>query len=185
MAAVALGLLAADQVSKTWAVRSLDEPIDLFWTLRLRLAFNPGAAFTQFTSLGPVIAVVAVIVVVLLARLGRTVVSGTGSVALGMVLGGAAGNLLDRVFRSGGEGFLRGHVVDFIDLRWWPVFNIADIGIVVGGLLLVLVGLDGSRAPRRARAGERAEVDDGDGVVSGGPEAASVGPSGRDGADLT
>ena len=52
-----------------------------------------------------------------------------------MVMGGAAGNVVDRLFR--GSGWFRGAVVDFIDLRWWPVFNVADIGVTVGGLLLV------------------------------------------------
>jgi signal peptidase II len=56
---------------------------------------------------------------------------------LGLVLGGALGNLADRVFRDG-SGFLGGAVIDFIDLQWWPVFNVADIAVTVGGVLLVL-----------------------------------------------
>jgi signal peptidase II len=56
-----------------------------------------------------------------------------------MVLGGAAGNLADRLAR--GDDPLHGAVVDFIDLQWWPVFNVADIGVVVGGLLLVVIGM--------------------------------------------
>ena len=54
----------------------------------------------------------------------------------GMVIGGAIGNVCDRLFRSG-NGFLRGEVIDFIDLQWWPVFNVADIAITVGGVLLI------------------------------------------------
>ena len=65
-----------------------------------------------------------------------------------MVMGGAAGNVCDRLFR--GSGWLRGSVVDFIDLRWWPVFNVADIGVTVGGLLLV-VGSLFVRSDRPAR----------------------------------
>ena len=83
-------------------------------------------------GLGPAIALLAVVVVVLfllVRRLGarRTV----GAVAAGLVIGGALGNLLDRAFR-GDSGFLGGAVVDFIDLQWWPVFNVADAAIVVG-----------------------------------------------------
>jgi signal peptidase II len=63
---------------------------------------------------------------------------GTGptAVGLGLVLGGATGNLIDRAFRDGSGGFLGGHVVDFVDLQWWPVWNIADAAIVCGGILL-------------------------------------------------
>jgi signal peptidase II len=65
------------------------------------------------------------------------------SVAAGLVLGGAIGNLVDRVFRS--PGFLSGAVIDFIDLRWWPVFNLADAAITCGCLLLLFSGLRGRR----------------------------------------
>jgi signal peptidase II len=60
-----------------------------------------------------------------------------GAVAIGLILGGALGNLLDRTFREG-DGLLGGHVVDFVDLQWWPVFNVADAAVSVGGVLLVL-----------------------------------------------
>ena len=58
--------------------------------------------------------------------------------SLGLVLGGALGNLVDRAFREG-SGFLGGAVVDFIDLQWWPVFNVADTAVSVGGVLLVFM----------------------------------------------
>ena len=90
----------------------------------------------------------AVVVVVVLVRFGRLVSNLPTAIALGMVLGGAVGNLTDRLFRSDGNGFLGGHVVDFIDFQWWPVFNVADMGIVVGGLLLVFVA--DAHARRRA-----------------------------------
>jgi len=67
---------------------------------------------------------------------GRSVGSRLGAVALGMIVGGALGNIIDRAFR-GDDGFMSGAVVDFVDLQWWPIFNVADIGIVVGGVLLV------------------------------------------------
>ena len=63
-----------------------------------------------------------------------------GAVAAGLVAGGALGNLGDRAFR-GDDGFLHGAVVDFIDLQWWPIFNVADSAIVVGGILLVVVSM--------------------------------------------
>lgn len=133
-------VVALDQLTKTWAVRALDDgPIDLFWTLSLDLTFNTGAAFSRGRGLGPIIGVAAAVVALILLWTGRTVESRAGAVAVGMVLGGAAGNLADRAFRAGGDGFLGGAVVDFVDLEWWPVFNLADACIVVGALLLMLV----------------------------------------------
>lgn len=124
-----------DQVTKSWALASLrDAPIELFWTLRLRLAFNTGAAFSLgsgfpwlFVVLGfLVLGVLAVLVV-------RSDLAMGPVVALGLVAGGAIGNLADRVLRDHD-----GAVVDFIDLQWWPVFNLADASICVGiGLLLL------------------------------------------------
>lgn len=133
-------VVALDQLTKTWAVRALDDgPIDLFWTLSLDLTFNTGAAFSRGRGLGPIIGVAAAVVALILLWTGRTVESRAGAVAVGMVLGGAAGNLADRAFRAGGDGFLGGAVVDFVDLEWWPVFNLADACIVIGALLLMLV----------------------------------------------
>jgi signal peptidase II len=67
---------------------------------------------------------------------------------MGMIVGGALGNVLDRAFRSGGGGILSGSVVDFIDFQWWPVFNVADMAVTVGGVILVLGSV---RAGRHAR----------------------------------
>ena len=142
MLPVALAVVVLDQLTKWWALERLaTENIDVFWTLRFNLVFNSGSAFSLGQGLGPVLGVLAVVVVVALVRVGRLVSNLPTAIALGMVLGGAVGNLADRLFRSDGEGFLGGHVVDFIDFQWWPVFNVADIGIVVGGLLLVLVAM--------------------------------------------
>ena len=74
---------------------------------------------------------------------GRSVDRTAVAVALGLVLGGAVGNLVDRVFRS--PGFGRGSVIDFVDLRWWPVFNVADAAITVGCVLLVLLSFGHAR----------------------------------------
>lgn len=146
--AVAAAVVAVDQLTKSWALERLSggRTIDLVWTLRFRLAFNRGMAFSRGSGLGPVIGVVALLVVVgLLVSLGRGRVAGrVGTVAVGAVLGGAIGNVADRFFRSD-DGFLQGAVVDFIDLQWWPVFNVADMGITIGGAVLVVTSLLSSR----------------------------------------
>lgn len=84
---------------------------------------------------------------------GRTVPGRLGAVAVGLVLGGAAGNLADRAFRAG-DGFLGGAVVDFVDLQWYPVFNLADAAIVVGaGLLLLATARAGAPEPKETADG--------------------------------
>lgn len=135
---VAAGWLLLDQLTKWWASHTLDDRvIDLVWTLRLHLVTNTGASFSLGEGLGPLIGVVALVVVGILLWTGRSIGSRVGAIGLGLVLGGALGNLLDRGFR-GGEGFMGGAVVDFIDFQWWPIFNVADMGVVVGaGLLLI------------------------------------------------
>jgi signal peptidase II len=157
---VAAGVLLLDQLAKTWALRELaDEPIDLVWTLRLNLTFNTGAAFSQGEGLGPFIGVAAAAVVIGLLWSGRAVPNALGAVAMGMILGGAIGNLADRAFREG-DGLLGGAVVDFIDFQWFPVFNVADIGVVGGALLLVLAtALEGEHEDEPDV--EPAPVDDG------------------------
>jgi signal peptidase II len=143
MAVIAAAVVAVDQLTKWWAVDVLsDRTIDLVWTLRLRLTFNPGASFSLGGDLGRWIGLAAIGVVVLLVWHGRTVTSRWGAAALGLILGGALGNLTDRVARAD-DGFLSGEVVDFIDVQWWPVFNVADACIVIGGILLVIVTLMG------------------------------------------
>ena len=140
--AVAGVVVTADQLTKAWALRALDEgPVDLVWTLRLNLSFNTGAAFGLAPGLGPVLVAVAVVLVLALLGLGRTATATLpGAVALGLVLGGALANLADRVLRGHG-----GAVVDFIDLQWWPVFNLADVAISCGVVLLVLSGWQRAR----------------------------------------
>lgn len=142
--AVAMLVVILDQFTKAWALRALvDRDIHLIWTLQLNLAFNTGMAFSRGRGLGPVIGVFAlVIVVVLLVRLGREG-GRLATVATGLVVGGAIGNICDRLFR--GDAWLHGAVVDFIDLQWFPIFNIADMAITVGGSLLVLTAVVGPR----------------------------------------
>jgi signal peptidase II len=136
---IAALVIVLDQVSKTWAVRSLADghTIDLVGSLRFNLAFNTGASFSIGSGLGPVFAIVVVFVVVVLLRYASHATSRLALVGIGLVVGGAVGNLLDRILRAG-DGFLQGGVVDFIDAQWWPIFNIADIGVVVGAVLLVI-----------------------------------------------
>ena len=128
--------MALDQITKHWAVSSLNDGrvVDVLGSLRFNLSFNRGMAFSQGTGIGPIIGVIGMLVVVyLLIGMRRSSVS--GAVFVGLVAGGAAGNIVDRLFR--GEAWLHGAVVDFIDLQWWPVFNIADAAICIGGALLV------------------------------------------------
>jgi signal peptidase II len=136
--AVALVVLALDQLTKWWALHELDtRTIDLPWTLRLNLTLNRGAAFGLGSRYAPVIALAAVCVVVVVLGTTRGLDARWPRVGVGLVLGGALGNLADRVFREG-TGFLGGAVVDFVDLQWWPVFNVADAAVVIGGILLLL-----------------------------------------------
>ena len=135
---VAVLVVAVDQLTKWWALHELDtRTIDLPWTLRLNLTLNRGAAFGLGSKYAPVIALAAVCVVVVVLGTTRGLDARWPRVGVGLVLGGALGNLADRVFREG-AGFLGGAVVDFIDLQWWPVFNVADAAVCVGAVLLVL-----------------------------------------------
>ena len=158
--AVAGAVLLADLVSKALAVRELSDrdPVELLGgLLTLRLVRNPGAAFGLAQGLTVAFTVVAGIVVVVILRLSRRLRSTPWAVALGLVLGGAVGNLVDRVFRAPAPG--RGHVVDFLELPHWPVFNLADSAIVTAAVLMVLLsalGLsyDGTRAGSGRGTGE-------------------------------
>jgi signal peptidase II len=136
---VAVLVVALDQITKTLAVRRLsDGAVDLFWTLRLNLSFNSGAAFGLGRGVGPVVLGAGVVMVVVLAVVGRIAVTRLlAAVALGLLMGGALGNLADRLFRDNG-----GAVIDFIDLQWWPIFNVADVAITFGAGLLVLASRD-------------------------------------------
>jgi signal peptidase II len=143
--AVTAALVVADQLSKHWALGRLSggRVVDVVGSLRFRLTYNTGTAFSLGSgrNLGPLIAVLALGVVAWLLWSGHSRTR-LGALAAGLVAGGAVGNLVDRAVRSGpygaDAGFMGGAVVDFVDLQWWPVFNVADAGIVVGALLLVV-----------------------------------------------
>ena len=141
---VSVVILVLDLLTKLIAVRELAdrEPVVLLGgALTLRLVRNPGAAFGMAQGLTVVLTAVAVVVVVAILRLARRLRSGWWAAALGLVLGGALGNLVDRLFRAPGPG--RGHVVDFLELPRWPVFNIADSAIVVAALLMIVLSARG------------------------------------------
>ena len=154
---LAMVVVVVDQWTKHWAVTVLgaDREIEVFWTLQFNLAFNSGMAFSRGEGFGPVIAVVATGVIVWLLISLRTESSRLSTVGMGLVIGGAAGNLIDRLFR--GEAWLRGAVVDFIDFQWFPIFNIADMAINVGaGVLILNTILVSRRMPDEAREDEMA-----------------------------
>ena len=135
-----------DLVTKHLAVTRLDpaDPVRVVGDLlRLTVVRNPGAAFSTGTSFTFVLSLVAVAAVVTVLVLSRRVGSSGWAVALGLLLGGVAGNLTDRVFRA--PGVLRGHVVDFLQLPSWPVFNVADISINCAAVLIVILSLRGRR----------------------------------------
>lgn len=159
LSGLALGVVVVDLVTKQLALAMLeaggDVPI-LGDVLSLRLVFNPGAAFSFATGLTWVFTVIAVGVVVVVVRVSRRLGSLGWAVALGLLLGGAVGNLIDRLFRP--PGFAQGHVVDFIDYAGFFVGNVADIAIVAAAVLVVLmalrgVGVDGTRDDGRPAHG--------------------------------
>lgn len=157
---IAAAVVAVDQVTKSLAERHLaaGQPRHVVGSLYLDLTFNSGAAFSLGRGVTPVVETIVVVLVVGLLFFGRRAArTATIPVALGiaLLLGGAAGNLVDRVFRHNG-----GAVVDFIDILrighrdLWPVFNVADAAIVVGALTLVLAY---SRKDQAGRDEERAD----------------------------
>lgn len=135
VAAVVVGL---DQLSKHWAVSQLNDghTVHVLWTLQFNLAFNSGMAFGSGQGLGPLIGVIAVVVVVFLLLSLRQASGKLSVVAIGLIVGGAMGNIVDRLFRE--DAWLHGRVVDFIDFQWFPIFNIADMCVNVGGGLLIV-----------------------------------------------
>jgi signal peptidase II len=141
VAAAVVAIVVVDQLTKIWAVSALsDGPIRVIGhTVELVLTRNPGGAFGRFRGMTPVLAIGAVVVTIFLVRAVQHARDGWTVAALALVLGGALGNLCDRFVRS--PGFLRGHVVDFVRVGWWPVFNVADSCVTIGAVLLVVRSL--------------------------------------------
>ncbi len=138
---IAAAVVAVDQLTKAWARSTLDDSIiELIpGFLRLALAENSGAAFGFFKGGGEIIAVFAVVAVGVIFFAFRAVEHRSDLIGLGLVLGGAVGNLVDRLTR--GAGLLDGRVTDWIDLWFIPNFNIADAAISMGVALLLLGAL--------------------------------------------
>ena len=181
--AVAVTVLVADIISKVIVVATLSgrPPVRLLGgLLTLRVDRNPGAAFSIGTSMTIVFTAIAVGVIIFILRTSRRIRSTAWAVTLGLLLGGATGNLTDRLLRSPGP--LRGYVVDWIQLPHWPVFNVADSAIVCGGILAVLLAarglsIDGTGPERIARARDGGPGAAGPGS-SAGPGTVDPGPSG-------
>jgi len=157
---MAATVLALDAVTKAVVVRALSDrsPVRLLGgVVHLTLTRNSGAAFGLGAGATILFTMVAVAVVVIIVRTASRLRSVPWAVSLGLLLGGALGNLADRLLRDPGP--LRGRVVDWIQLPHWPVFNVADSAIVCGGLLAVLlssrgIGVDGRRQGDGARQGD-------------------------------
>ena len=133
-----LAVVVADQLTKQWVLNVLSDGkvVKLFWTLQFNLVFNSGMAFSQGQGVGRIIGVLAIFVVIgLLMSLRDAKVLAT-VIGTGLLVGGATGNILDRLFRGG--GWMGGSVVDFIDLQWFPVFNVADSAVTIGAGFLIL-----------------------------------------------
>ena len=145
---VAALVYVVDRISKAIVEDALGPhhpPVDLIpGVLRVTYTENPGGAFGLFGS-APwlfLLATLLVCLVIVAASFGLS--NRLLAVGLGMVLGGALGNLTDRIVRAGG---LSGQVVDFIDFRVWPVFNVADAAIVIGAAVVVLAGIRRAASP--------------------------------------
>ncbi len=157
---VAAAVVLLDQATKHWAVNALADGhivhvIDDI--LQFRLTFNPGAAFSFATGFTFVFTIIAAAVVVVILRISRKLASWRWTIALGLLLGGAVGNLIDRIFRQPSP--FEGHVVDFIELPNFPLFNVADSAITCGAVLIVLLSvlgieIDGSHRRRHQSAGK-------------------------------
>jgi signal peptidase II len=155
-------VLAADQLTKWWAESALDvnaPTIPLVGDLLgIRLIYNPGAALSIASGYTWILTIVVTVVVVFIVRAIGRLGSRGWAVALGLLLGGAVGNLVDRLVRE--PGFARGHVVDFIDYAGFFVGNVADIAVVSAAVLIALlslrgIGLDGKRHTDDAQPAEQ------------------------------
>jgi signal peptidase II len=151
MGAVSALVIAADQITKSLAVTDLaHHDVHVLGPIYLRLYYNAGVAFSVGTGLtGPII-VIAIVLVLSIAWVARGVPTMPAAVAFGLILGGAVGNLADRLFRGH-----HGAVVDFLYSRVWPTFNLADSCIVVGSFLLAISFAWSGRVSVRAESAER------------------------------
>ena len=146
-AAIVVGVVVLDLLTKIWAVADLaDGPVVLFGDVGFAVTRNTGGAFSLFQGFTPLLAIVAGVVAYLLVRAVRRTGDVMLVVALSLVLGGALGNLVDRVFRS--PGVMRGAVVDFVHVGSFPTFNVADSAITIGAILVIVWAIRGEREPQ-------------------------------------
>lgn len=161
--AVGVLLAVVDQLTKNWAVSNLPE-LDpqpfLGEILHLTLLYNSGAAWGMGSEITPVVTGLQIAIVIgVIVFAVRSVRSLWYTLALGLILGGALGNIHDRLLRPPGP--FHGAVVDFLELPHWPVFNVADMAVVGGAILVVLLGVIGLPAdPAEAEERARAEAED-------------------------
>ena len=149
--AVVLLVVLADQFTKRWALESLTEgeSVDVLGSvLQFTLYFNPGAAFGTGAGYTLLLSLVAIGASIALVFLAKQLHDPVWTVGLGLFLGGALGNLIDRIFRE--PGILKGHVVDFINYNGWFVGNVADIALTLAAIMVVMrswqgIKLDGTR----------------------------------------
>lgn len=135
---VAVGVIAADLLTKRYAsLNFTGDPVEVIpGFLTFTYTENPGAAFSFFPDGGQVIGVIAIAIAAFVVGSLRAPRPPFEVVVLGLVLGGALGNVADRVFR--GDGFLDGRVIDWVDLWWIPTFNIADASVTIAVALLLI-----------------------------------------------
>jgi signal peptidase II len=138
---IAAAVIAADRLTKWWAESTLPgSPIVIIdGFLQFRFVTNPGAAFDFFGDAGSLIAFIALVVIVGIVVMARKIEGWPEGAALGLVLGGAAGNLIDRLVR--GPGLFDGEVIDFVDFSFFPAFNVADSAITIGAMLAVVLAV--------------------------------------------
>ncbi|GLW58959.1 hypothetical protein Kpho01_69690 [Kitasatospora phosalacinea] len=177
---VALLAYLIDLGSKLLVVAKLEgrsSPIDVIgdW-MTFQVIRNPGAAFGMGQAMTLLFTAIAAGVIVVIWRIARRLYSLPWAIALGLLLGGALGNLTDRLFRA--PSVLRGHVVDFISVQHFAVFNLADSAIVCGGILVVLLSFRGSNPDGTTHGGQAPKAEEKAGAESGAAEAPA-----EDGAD--
>jgi signal peptidase II len=142
--ATALLVILVDLATKVWAVARLENQSDIKLIgdfLKFSFVRNPGAAFSFGTNVTWVFTLIAIAVSIAILVISRTVTNKPWAIALGGLLGGAVGNLIDRIFRS--PDVFRGHVVDFISIPNYPMFNISDSAVVLSAIAMVLLSFRG------------------------------------------
>ena len=141
VAVIGLAVIVLDQVTKIWAASELvDRNIDLVWTARFNLHRNYGSAFGLGSSFGRWLGLIIFAVVIGVILYARRITDRRMLVLFGAIIGGAIGNLIDRLLRAE-DGFMSGGVIDFIDFQWWPIFNVADMAVVCGAIGLMVLSM--------------------------------------------